>query len=118
MFGLALPLIPAMAQLHHQVFVCLCQTHQFHEKAPSSALLFWFMTWMIVVFEAIVEKMEEQTIGVAKVDTLKQKMELLGILCNDSCVPGRYTNLLCPKVLFAILGCDNSWVLLCFVKFQ
>ncbi|BBH01220.1 toprim domain-containing protein [Prunus dulcis] len=46
----------------------------------------------------IVEKMEEQTIGVAKVDTLKQKMELLGILCNDSCVPGRYTNLLCPKV--------------------
>ncbi|KAI5332113.1 hypothetical protein L3X38_022241 [Prunus dulcis] len=46
---------------------------------------------------AIVEKMEEQTIGVAKVDTLKQKMELLGILCNDSCVPGRYTNLLCPK---------------------
>ncbi|KAM1045299.1 hypothetical protein EV1_035916 [Malus domestica] len=43
------------------------------------------------------EKMEEQIVGVDKVDILKQKMEVIGILCTDSCVPGKYTNLLCPK---------------------
>ncbi|KAF2306097.1 hypothetical protein GH714_012452 [Hevea brasiliensis] len=32
-----------------------------------------------------------------KVRILKQKMELLGINCNDSCIPGNYSNLLCPK---------------------
>ncbi|KAL5577829.1 hypothetical protein UlMin_019528 [Ulmus minor] len=32
-----------------------------------------------------------------KLNVLKQKIELLGIISNDSCVPGRYTNLLCPK---------------------
>lgn len=39
----------------------------------------------------------EQTIGVPKVDVLKQKLELLGIICDNSCVPGHYSNLLCPK---------------------
>ncbi|XP_009362179.2 primase homolog protein [Pyrus x bretschneideri] len=43
------------------------------------------------------EKMEEQIVGVDKVDILKQKMEVIGILCTDYCVPGKYTNLLCPK---------------------
>ncbi|XP_062111118.1 twinkle homolog protein, chloroplastic/mitochondrial-like isoform X2 [Humulus lupulus] len=32
-----------------------------------------------------------------KVSVLKQKMELLGVTCNHSWVPGRYYNLLCPK---------------------
>lgn len=61
------------------------------------------MPWAVVVFEANVEQNEEQTIGVPKVDVLKQKLELLGIICDNSCVPGHYSNLLCPKVLSLIL---------------
>lgn len=57
------------------------------------------MTWAVVVFEANVE----QPIGVPKVDVLKQKLEHLGIICDNSCVPGHYSNLLCPKVLSLIL---------------
>lgn len=56
------------------------------------------MTWVVVVFVGTAEKMEEQIVGVDKVDILKQKMEVIGILCTDYCVPGKYTNLLCPKV--------------------
>ncbi|KAF4402590.1 hypothetical protein CsatB_019772 [Cannabis sativa] len=32
-----------------------------------------------------------------KVSVLKQKIELLGVSCNHSWVPGRYYNILCPK---------------------
>ncbi|KAG8647570.1 primase homolog protein isoform X12 [Manihot esculenta] len=32
-----------------------------------------------------------------EVRVLKQKMELLGINCDDSCIPGNYGHLLCPK---------------------
>ena len=33
-----------------------------------------------------------------KVRVLKQKIEVLGIKCDDSCFPGQYYHLLCPKV--------------------
>ncbi|XP_015882528.3 primase homolog protein isoform X1 [Ziziphus jujuba] len=36
-------------------------------------------------------------VGLPQLDVLKQKMELLGIICTHSCVPGHYYNLLCPK---------------------
>lgn len=36
---------------------------------------------------------------VPKVDVLKQKVELLGIVFGSSSVPGLYYNLLCPKVI-------------------
>ncbi|XP_062016298.1 primase homolog protein-like [Rosa rugosa] len=51
----------------------------------------------VQIAPANVEQNEEQSIGVPKVDVLKQKLELLGIICDSSCVPGHYSNLLCPK---------------------
>ncbi|EXB75185.1 hypothetical protein L484_025964 [Morus notabilis] len=40
---------------------------------------------------------ERSTVNVAKVNVLKQKVEILGII-YDSSMPGRYYNLSCPKV--------------------
>ncbi|KAJ7949951.1 Twinkle-like protein, chloroplastic/mitochondrial, partial [Quillaja saponaria] len=39
----------------------------------------------------------ESTIDTPKVDILKHKMEFVGISCDDSCTPGKYHCLLCPK---------------------
>ncbi|KAA8514786.1 hypothetical protein F0562_017965 [Nyssa sinensis] len=39
---------------------------------------------------------EEETVNMAKLRGLKQKAEILGINC-DSCKPGQYTHLICPK---------------------
>ncbi|KAJ6313853.1 hypothetical protein OIU78_017491 [Salix suchowensis] len=40
---------------------------------------------------------EEGMVGSDKVKVLKQKIEVLGIKCNDSCLPGQYFHLLCPE---------------------
>ncbi|KAF2306106.1 hypothetical protein GH714_012579 [Hevea brasiliensis] len=51
------------------------------------------------VIVAISDALSNRRTGLEKhkVRILKQKMELLGINCNDSCIPGNYSNLLCPK---------------------
>ncbi|XP_050369847.1 primase homolog protein-like [Argentina anserina] len=51
----------------------------------------------VQIAPAKVEQHEEQSIDVPKVEVLKQKLELLGINCDSSCVPGHYSNVLCPK---------------------
>ncbi|KAF9667149.1 hypothetical protein SADUNF_Sadunf16G0303100 [Salix dunnii] len=45
--------------------------------------------------EAIEQK--ERLVGSDRVKVLKQKIEVLGIKCDDSCLPGQYFHLLCPK---------------------
>ncbi|KAJ0081572.1 hypothetical protein Patl1_11522 [Pistacia atlantica] len=32
-----------------------------------------------------------------KVEKVKQKLELVGIICNDSCIPGLHNRLFCPQ---------------------
>ncbi|KAK7303610.1 hypothetical protein RJT34_14520 [Clitoria ternatea] len=39
----------------------------------------------------------DNTFDASKMKVLKQKMELLGISLDNSCVPGQYHNLFCPK---------------------
>lgn len=39
------------------------------------------------------------TVDISKLSEVKQKLKLVGINCDDSCIPGRYAHLLCPKVL-------------------
>ncbi|XP_058000038.1 primase homolog protein-like isoform X1 [Hevea brasiliensis] len=56
----------------------------------NSRLLILQSVWLI--FEANRTGLEKH-----KVRILKQKMELLGINCHDSCIPGNYSNLFCPK---------------------
>ncbi|KAF3450214.1 hypothetical protein FNV43_RR06294 [Rhamnella rubrinervis] len=46
--------------------------------------------------QANFEQRQVGTVDVPQVNVLKQKMEVLGITCTDSCVPGRYYNVLCP----------------------
>lgn len=43
---------------------------------------------------------EDGVVQAPKVKILKQKMELLGIKLDSSCLPGQYHNLFCPKVSF------------------
>lgn len=44
-----------------------------------------------------VEQVVDNTFGAPKLKVLKQKMELLGISLENSCLPGQYHNLFCPK---------------------
>ncbi|KAK9267108.1 hypothetical protein L1049_009527 [Liquidambar formosana] len=44
-----------------------------------------------------VEQLEEETIDLANLRVLEQKIAKLGINWDDSCKPGQYTHLLCPK---------------------
>ncbi|KAJ1420863.1 TOPRIM domain [Sesbania bispinosa] len=44
-----------------------------------------------------VEQVMDNTFDAPKVKILKQKMELLGISLDNSCLPGQYHNLFCPK---------------------
>ncbi|KAI9070500.1 hypothetical protein K1719_047537, partial [Acacia pycnantha] len=39
----------------------------------------------------------ENNLDMPRVDILKQKMQLLGIDLDNSCLPGQYQNLFCPK---------------------
>ncbi|KAJ0016466.1 hypothetical protein Pint_11355 [Pistacia integerrima] len=32
-----------------------------------------------------------------KLEKVKQKLELVGIICNDSCIAGQYNRLFCPQ---------------------
>ena len=57
----------------------------------------------IVVFEANFEQRQVGTVDVPQVNVLKQKMEVFGITCTDSCVPGRYDYVLCPVVSWFFL---------------
>ncbi|XP_020209912.1 twinkle homolog protein, chloroplastic/mitochondrial, partial [Cajanus cajan] len=50
-----------------------------------------------VIFEDGVEQVVDNTFGAPKLKVLKQKMELLGISLENSCLPGQYHNLFCPK---------------------
>lgn len=53
-----------------------------------------------IIGEATAKEIGDEGIDCSdKVSVLKQKMELLGIKCNDSCIPGKYSHLLCPKVI-------------------
>lgn len=59
--------------------------------------------WVFFLVEAngyIKEAIEEGEgmVDSDKVRVLKQKIEVLGIKCDDSCFPGQYYHLLCPKV--------------------
>ncbi|KAJ7015700.1 hypothetical protein NC653_004870 [Populus alba x Populus x berolinensis] len=49
-----------------------------------------------------------------KVRVLKQKIEVLGLKCDDSCFPGQYYHLLlgCPSILLAFLHTDKMGRLL------
>ncbi|KDO77590.1 hypothetical protein CISIN_1g042101mg [Citrus sinensis] len=40
---------------------------------------------------------KDDTIDISKLTEVKQKLKLVGINCDDSCIPGRYAHLLCPK---------------------
>ena len=104
------PISSSSTSLH--IWSCTSSSSTQIQIAPGSFLsipkphqmlffLLQFMTWAVVFFEANVE----QSTGVPKVEILKQKLELLGIVCDSSCVPGHYCNLLCPKVLSLILNC-------------
>lgn len=42
---------------------------------------------------------KDDTIDISKLTEVKQKLKLVGINCDDSCIPGRYAHLLCPKAL-------------------
>ncbi|CAK7357360.1 unnamed protein product [Dovyalis caffra] len=57
--------------------------------------------WIFVVVEAngnIKEVIEEDGIDDSdKVRVLMKKIKVLGINCDDSCLPGQYYHLLCPK---------------------
>ncbi|XP_004295445.1 PREDICTED: primase homolog protein [Fragaria vesca subsp. vesca] len=70
-------------------------------SSSSTSLHIWSCTssssTQIQIAPATVEQNEEQSTGVPKVEILKQKLDLLGIVCDSSCVPGHYCNLLCPK---------------------
>lgn len=45
------------------------------------------------------ERLEKRNgIDITKLVDVKRKLELVGINCDDSCIPGRYIHLLCPKV--------------------
>ncbi|KAK4254775.1 hypothetical protein QN277_010105 [Acacia crassicarpa] len=44
-----------------------------------------------------VGKFVENNLDMPRVDILKQKMQLLGIDLDNSCLPGQYQNLFCPK---------------------
>lgn len=44
------------------------------------------------------EQIGVETDDLAKVRVVKQKMEILGIKCDDFAIPGRYHQLFCPKV--------------------
>ncbi|XP_059439706.1 primase homolog protein isoform X2 [Corylus avellana] len=46
---------------------------------------------------ANVEQIGVETDDLAKVRVVKQKMEILGIKCDDFVIPGRYHQLFCPK---------------------
>ena len=57
---------------------------------------------LVSVMLAHLERFDESGTGdsdVPKVNVLKRKAELLGVVYGDSCVPGCFYNLLCPKVL-------------------
>ncbi|RYQ79225.1 hypothetical protein Ahy_Scaffold6g107930 isoform A [Arachis hypogaea] len=59
---------------------------------------FCAMNVCIEFFEDGVEQVvDNNALGVPKVEILKQKMELLGINLDNSCLPGQYHNLFCPK---------------------
>ncbi|KAJ4702849.1 Twinkle-like protein, chloroplastic/mitochondrial [Melia azedarach] len=46
----------------------------------------------------IMERLEKRNgIDITKLVDVKRKLELVGINCDDSCIPGRYIHLLCPK---------------------
>ena len=65
-------------------------------------LIFGFSNMIVwIVFEDGVEQVVDNNVFDApKVKILKQKMELLGISLDNSCLPGQYHNLFCPKVSF------------------
>ncbi|KAI9122480.1 hypothetical protein K1719_006320 [Acacia pycnantha] len=44
-----------------------------------------------------VRQFGENNLDMPRVDILKQKMQLLGIDLDNSCLPGQYQNLFCPK---------------------
>ncbi|KAL1320666.1 hypothetical protein HN51_065347 [Arachis hypogaea] len=47
--------------------------------------------------DGVEQVVDNNALGVPKVEILKQKMELLGINLDNSCLPGQYHNLFCPK---------------------
>ncbi|XP_054777888.1 primase homolog protein-like isoform X2 [Prosopis cineraria] len=51
-----------------------------------------------------VEQFAENNLDMPRVDILKQKMQLLGIDLENSCLPGQYQNLFCPKCKGGQLG--------------
>lgn len=60
----------------------------------------WVFFFLVEANGYIKEAIEEGEVMVDsdKVRVLKQKIEVLGIKCDDSCFPGQYYHLLCPKV--------------------
>lgn len=48
-----------------------------------------------------------ETDDLAKVRVVKEKMEILGIKCDDFVTPGRYHQLFCPKVSLLLYNSVN-----------
>lgn len=46
-----------------------------------------------------------------KLEKVKQKLELVGIICNDACIPGQYNRLFCPQVC---AFCSFIVIFICF----
>ena len=67
--------------------------------------------------EVRLDQPEDGSSDLDKLRVLRQKIEVSGITLDDSCVPGRYHHLICPKVptLF-IIFCYFPWLLLIFLS--
>ncbi|KAL6210801.1 hypothetical protein ACLB2K_016033 [Fragaria x ananassa] len=61
-------------------------------SSSSTSLHIWSCTSSSSTQIQIAPANVEQSTGVPKVEILKQKLELLGIVCDSSCVPGHYSS--------------------------
>uniref|UniRef100_A0A9I9EMX0 Toprim domain-containing protein n=1 Tax=Cucumis melo TaxID=3656 RepID=A0A9I9EMX0_CUCME len=66
---------------------------------------------------------EVNVLGYPKVKVLREKMDLIGIVCDEHCIPGKYYCLFCPKIYSRltvqgwsfngeelISSCDSNWI--------
>lgn len=86
-------------------FFFKCLWFEFSGQPNMVSLTFFIviwvsLTWLFGLFceDGVEQVLDNNNFGAPKAKILKQKMELLGISLDNSCLPGQYHNLFCPKV--------------------
>lgn len=87
------------------LFFFKCLWFEFSGQPNMVSLTFFIviwvsLTWLFGLFceDGVEQVLDNNNFGAPKAKILKQKMELLGISLDNSCLPGQYHNLFCPKV--------------------